>query len=173
MRAVVLRFRSYPVNPILSACFPAASLRRLGPRSMGRARAWAVASDVGGAFVWFLHTCPLPAKSAVRSAPVSSWCVIVTRLAEGSVFVSGCEADRGAASQVRRTGNDTTSWAGRCSGLPVVSGPLQRLGTWGYPCPCHTPARALLCTTMYFPYRFRMYFKSYAGGPGRCRPFTV
>ena len=154
---------------------------------MGRGPAWAVASDVGGALVCFLHTCPLPAKSAVQSAPVSSWCVIVTRLAVGSVFVSGCEADGGSASQVRRTGYDTTSWAGRCSGFPVVSGPLQHLGAWGYPCPCHTPARALLCTTMYFPSRLRMSFKSYAvvevamlreqlekeSGPGRCRPFTV
>ena len=27
--------------------------------------------------------------------------------------------------------------------------------------------------TMYSPSRFGMYFKSYAGGPGRCRPFTL
>ena len=65
-------------------------------------------------------------------------------LTEGSVFVKCCEADGGSASQVRRTCHDTTSWAGRCSGFPVVSGPLQRLGAWGYPCPCNTPARALL-----------------------------
>ena len=154
---------------------------------MDRPRAWAMASDVSRALGCFLHTCPSPAKSAVRSAPVSYWCVIVTMLTEGSVFVKCCEADGGSASQVRRTCHDTTSWAGRCSGLPVVSGPLQHLGAWGYPCPCHTPARALLCTTMYFPSRLRMSFKSYAvvevamlreqlekeSGPGRCRPFTV
>ena len=27
--------------------------------------------------------------------------------------------------------------------------------------------------TMYSPSRFGMYFKSYVGGPGRCRPFTL
>ena len=150
---------------------PAAELRRLRPWSMDRPQTWAIASDVGGALVCFLQTCPLLRKEG--SAPVSSWNVIVTMLTEEPVFVRDCEADGGSASQVRRTGHDTTSWAGHCSGLPVPYGPLQRLGAWGYPCRCHAPARPLLCTIMYFPSRFGMYLKSYAGGSGRCRPFTV